>query len=161
MNKKVAVIMGSASDIDKVKGGIQVLKELGIDYTVHILSAHRTTEETITFAKNAENEYAVIICAAGKAAHLAGIVAAQTIVPVIGIPISASLSGIDSLLATVQMPSGIPVATVAIDGSKNAALLSAQILALNDCELLEKLKQMRIDSRNAILKANSNLTDAL
>lgn len=161
MNKKVAVIMGSSSDIDKVKGGIQVLKELGIDYSVHILSAHRTTEETITFAKNAENEYAVIICAAGKAAHLAGIVAAQTVVPVIGIPISASLSGIDSLLATVQMPSGIPVATVAIDGSKNAALLSAQILALNDCELLEKLKQMRIDSRNEILKANSNLTDAL
>jgi 5-(carboxyamino)imidazole ribonucleotide mutase len=161
MNKKVAVIMGSASDLDKVRSGIQVLKDLGIEYSVHILSAHRTTDETIDFARKAENEYAVIICAAGKAAHLAGIVAAQTVLPVIGIPISASLSGMDALLATVQMPSGIPVATVAIDGSKNAALLSAQILALNDKELSQKLKQLRIDSKNAILKANSNLTDAL
>ncbi|MBK5200812.1 MAG: 5-(carboxyamino)imidazole ribonucleotide mutase [Spirochaetaceae bacterium] len=161
MNKKVAVIMGSASDLDKVRSGIQVLKDLGIEYSVHILSAHRTTDETIDFARKAENEYAVIICAAGKAAHLAGIVAAQTVLPVIGIPISSSLSGMDALLATVQMPSGIPVATVAIDGSKNAALLSAQILALNDKELSQKLKQLRIDSKNAILKANSNLTDSL
>lgn len=161
MNKKVAVIMGSASDLDNVRSGIQVLKDLGIEYSVHVLSAHRTTDETIDFARKAENEYAVIICAAGKAAHLAGIVAAQTVLPVIGIPISASLSGMDALLATVQMPSGIPVATVAIDGSKNAALLSAQILALNDKELSQKLKQLRLDSKNAILKANSNLTDSL
>lgn len=161
MNNKVAVIMGSKSDLDKVRGAVEILKKLSIEYTVHVLSAHRTTDESLEFARNAENEYAVIICAAGKAAHLAGVIAANTIVPVIGIPISASLSGMDALLATVQMPSGIPVATVAIDGSKNAALLSAQILALNDTKLSQKLKQMRLDAKQAILEDNKTITDSL
>ena len=161
MNNKVAVIMGSASDLDKVRGGIEILKDLGIDYSVHVLSAHRTPDETIKFAKEAEKEYALIICAAGKAAHLAGIVAGSTILPVIGIPISASLSGMDALLATVQMPSGMPVATVGIDGSKNAALLSAQILALNDKELSQKLKKLRENNKRAILETNANITDSL
>lgn len=161
MNNKVAVIMGSKSDLDKVRGAVEILKQLSIEYTVHVLSAHRTTDESLEFARNAENEYAVIICAAGKAAHLAGVIAANTIVPVIGIPISASLSGMDALLATVQMPSGIPVATVAIDGSKNAALLSAQILALNDTKLSQKLKQMRLDAKQAILEDNKTITDSL
>jgi 5-(carboxyamino)imidazole ribonucleotide mutase len=161
MNKKVAVIMGSKSDLDKVRGAIDILKYLSIDYSVHVLSAHRTTDESLQFARNAEKDYAVIICAAGKAAHLAGIIAANTILPVIGIPISASLDGIDALLSTVQMPSGIPVATVAIDGSKNAALLSAQILALDDKELSQKLKGMRLDAKQAILEDNKTITDSL
>ncbi|MGH4037742.1 MAG: 5-(carboxyamino)imidazole ribonucleotide mutase [Sphaerochaeta sp.] len=161
MKNKVAVIMGSSSDLDKVKPAINVLKDLGIAYSVHILSAHRTTDETIEFARDAHKTYSVIICAAGMAAHLAGIVAANTTIPVIGIPISARLGGMDALLSTVQMPSGIPVATVAIDGAKNAAILSAQILALDDNTLSQKLIQMRDDGRKAILEANSTITDAL
>ncbi|MCK9191866.1 MAG: 5-(carboxyamino)imidazole ribonucleotide mutase [Sphaerochaetaceae bacterium] len=161
MKNKVAVIMGSSSDLDKVKPAINVLKDLGIAYSVHILSAHRTTDETIAFARDAHKTYSVIICAAGMAAHLAGIVAANTTIPVIGIPISARLGGMDALLSTVQMPSGIPVATVAIDGAKNAAILSAQILALDDNTLSQKLIQMRDDGRKAILEANSTITDAL
>ena len=143
--KKVAVIMGSASDSGVVKKCSEKLKELGIPYEMHIMSAHRTPLEVQEFASAAyEKGFGVIIAAAGKAAHLAGFIAANTCLPVIGIPIKASaLEGIDALLATVQMPSGIPVATVAIDGAANAAMLAAQILAVDDGKLYEKLCYMR------------------
>ena len=140
--KKVAVIMGSDSDLPVVEKAMDTLKEYGIPYEVHVYSAHRTPEQVRDFVSNArDNGFGVIIAAAGMAAHLAGAVAANTVLPVIGIPVSAKkLDGLDALLATVQMPSGIPVATVAIDGAKNAAILAAQIIALGDDELYSKLK---------------------
>lgn len=145
MNKKVAVLMGSDSDLPVVKGAINTLKEFGITTKVHIMSAHRTPKEACEFASNAKsNGFGVIICAAGKAAHLAGVIAAHTSLPVIGIPMkSSTLDGLDALLSTVQMPKGIPVATVAIDGAENAALLAIQILAVYDEELSAKLIEMR------------------
>ena len=143
--KKVAVIMGSDSDWPVVKGACAQLKEFGIPYEAHILSAHRTPAQAAEFAKNArKNGFGALICAAGMAAHLAGAFAANTTLPVIGIPMKGgAMDGLDALLATVQMPSGIPVATVAINGAKNAAVLAAQILAVSDDALAEKLDQAR------------------
>ena len=140
--KKVAVIMGSDSDLPVVKGAVKKIREFGIDVEVHVMSAHRTPEAACGFAADArKNGFGVIIAAAGKAAHLAGVLAAHTTLPVIGIPIkSSTLDGLDALLATVQMPSGIPVATVAIDGAENAGILAVQMLAIGDdaltCRLL-------------------------
>ena len=143
--KKVAIIMGSDSDLSKLTPAVDKLKEFGIPCEVRVISAHRTPMQAIEFSSSAkDNGFGVIIAAAGKAAHLAGVLAANTTLPVIGIPIKASvLDGMDALLATVQMPSGIPVATVAIDGSANAAILAAQIIALSDDELANKLSAMR------------------
>lgn len=143
--KKVAVIMGSDSDWPTVKGACAQLKEFGIPFEAHILSAHRTPAQAADFARNArKNGFGVIICAAGMAAHLAGAFAANTTLPVIGIPMKGGAAdGLDALLATVQMPSGIPVATVALNGAKNAAVLAAQILAVNDAVLAEKLDAAR------------------
>lgn len=139
--KKVAVIMGSDSDFPTVSGALKTLDQYGVPFEVHIMSAHRTPEDAAAFsAKARENGFGVIIAAAGKAAHLAGVLAAHTTVPVIGIPIkSSTLDGLDALLATVQMPKGIPVATVAIDGADNAAILAVQMLALSDDGLAAKL----------------------
>lgn len=139
--KKVAVIMGSDSDWGVVKKAVATLKEYGVPVEAHIMSAHRTPAEAAEFSANAKaNGFGVIIAAAGMAAHLAGVLAAHTTLPVIGIPIqSAGLGGMDALLATVQMPSGIPVATVAVNGAANAAFLAIQMLALSDKELAEKL----------------------
>jgi 5-(carboxyamino)imidazole ribonucleotide mutase len=143
--KKVAVIMGSDSDLPVVKNCIIVLKSLGIPVNVHIMSAHRTPHAATQFAENAiESGYGIIIAAAGKAAHLAGVIAANTTLPVIGIPIkSSTMDGLDSLLSTVQMPKGVPVATVAIDGAENAGILAAQILALSEPTLATKLIGMK------------------
>ena len=152
--KKVGIIMGSDSDLPLIEKAIDILKDFSIPFEVHIYSAHRTPEKAIEFSKNAEkNGFGVIIAAAGMAAHLAGVIAANTILPVIGIPCkSQNLEGIDALLSTVQMPSGIPVATVAINGGVNAALLSIEILAVNDKELSKKLKEKRIKDSEAVLK---------
>ena len=152
--KKVGIIMGSDSDLPIIEKAIDILKDFSIPFEVHIYSAHRTPEKAIEFSKNAEkNGFGVIIAAAGMAAHLAGVIAANTIIPVIGIPCkSQNLEGIDALLSTVQMPSGIPVATVAINGGVNAALLSIEILAVNDKELSKKLKEKRIKDSEAVLQ---------
>ena len=143
--KKVAIIMGSDSDWPVVKGACTVLKDFGVPYEAHILSAHRTPEAAAAFARSARAEgYGVILCAAGMAAHLAGTFAANTTLPVIGIPMKGGvMDGLDALLATVQMPSGIPVATVALNGAKNAAWLAAEILALGDEALAAKLEAER------------------
>ena len=143
--KKVAIIMGSDSDWPVVKGACTVLKDFGVPYEAHILSAHRTPEAAAAFARSARAEgYGVILCAAGMAAHLAGAFAANTTLPVVGIPMKGgAMDGMDALLATVQMPSGIPVATVALNGAKNAAWLAAEILALSDDELAAKLTDER------------------
>ena len=143
--KKVALIMGSDSDLPVMEKAVGILKELEIPFEVHVFSAHRTPVEARDFTIHArENGFGVLICAAGMAAHLAGAVAANTTLPVIGIPCSSQvLDGMDALLATVMMPSGIPVATVAINGSKNAALLAAQILALEDAALSKRLDDKR------------------
>ena len=145
MVRKVAVIMGSDSDWPVVKGACAQLKALDIPFEAHILSAHRTPAEAAAFAKNAKaNGFGVILCAAGMAAHLAGAFAANTTLPVIGIPMKGgAMDGLDALLATVQMPSGIPVATVALNGAKNAAVLAAQILAVTDDELASRLNADR------------------
>lgn len=146
--------MGSDSDLPIIEKAIDILKDFSVPFEVHIYSAHRTPEKAIEFSKNAEkNGFGVIIAAAGMAAHLAGVIAANTILPVIGIPCkSQNLEGIDALLSTVQMPSGIPVATVAINEGVNAALLSIEILAVNDKELSKKLKEKRIKDSEAVLK---------
>lgn len=146
MSKKVAVIMGSDSDWPVVKAACAQLKEFGIPYEAHILSAHRTPAEAAAFASGARaNGFGAIICAAGMAAHLAGAFAANTTLPVIGIPMKGgAMDGLDALLATVQMPSGIPVATVALNGAKNAAVLAAQILAVSDEALAAKLDAARV-----------------
>ena len=142
MLKKVAVIMGSDSDLPIVKDAVAELKSYGVPYEVHVMSAHRTPELASEFAANAaKNGFGVIICAAGMAAHLAGVIAGHTILPVIGIPIKSTFEGLDALLATVQMPSGIPVATVAVNGAKNAAILAVQMLAINDEGLSAKLSE--------------------
>ena len=155
--KKVAVLMGSDSDLPIVEKGIKVLGDFGIPYEVHVYSAHRTPAECAEFVQNAEeNGFGVIIAAAGMAAHLAGAVAANTTLPVIGIPISCkNTGGMDALLATVQMPSGIPVATVAIDGAANAAYLAAEMLAISDAELSAKIKAARADAKAAVLLKNA------
>jgi len=161
--KKVAVIMGSQSDLPVVKKAAEQLKSLAIPYEVHVYSAHRTPDAAAEFAKNArEAGFGVLICAAGKAAHLAGAIAARTTLPVIGIPMKSSeLDGMDALLSTVQMPSGMPVATVAIDGATNAALLAAQILAVEEKELADKLAQMRKANEEKILAADRQIAAEL
>ena len=154
--KRVAVIMGSDSDLPVVKKAIDTLEQYGVGVEVHVYSAHRCPAETAEFARRArENGIGVIIAAAGKAAHLAGAIAANTTLPVIGIPIKSSLDGIDALLSTVQIPSGIPVATVAIDGAANAALLSIQILALSDETLARKLEEARREGLEKVLEKNA------
>ena len=155
--KKVGVIMGSDSDLPVVEKCINELKKYEIPTEVHVYSAHRTPVEAIEFAQNAEkNGFGVLISAAGKAAHLGGVIAANTVLPVIGIPIKASaLEGVDALLSTVQMPPGIPVASVAIDGAKNAAFLAAQIIAVSDGELAERLESQREEGKANVLKKNA------
>ena len=159
MIRKVAVIMGSDSDWPVVKGACAQLKALGIPFEAHILSAHRTPAEAAAFAKGAKaNGFGVILCAAGMAAHLAGAFAANTTLPVIGIPMKGgAVDGLDALLSTVQMPSGIPVATVAINGAKNAAVLAAQILAVSDEALAEKLDAQRVEMAQQIAAKEARL----
>ena len=143
MNKRTAIILGSDSDMAIAEKSMNVLKKLGINYEAHIISAHRTPEKAREFAVNArKNNFGVIIAIAGKAAHLAGVLAAYTRLPVIGVPVKSSdLGGLDALLSTVQMPSGVPVSCVAIDGGENAAWLAARILAVSDDELAEELER--------------------
>ena len=157
--KKVAVIMGSDSDLPVVEKAINTLKEYGVPYEVHVFSAHRTPEQSKEFSSSArQNGFGAIIAAAGMAAHLAGAIAANTTLPVIGIPVKSKyLDGIDALLSTVQMPSGIPVATVAIDGAVNAALLSIQMLAIEDGELAEKLDAARRAGSEKVLAKNAEV----
>ena len=155
--KKVAIVMGSDSDLPIVEKAINTLAEYGVPYEVHVFSAHRTPVEAKEFSANArKNGFGAIIAAAGKAAHLAGALAARTTLPVIGIPCkSTTLDGVDALLSTVQMPSGIPVATVAIDGAVNAALLSAEILALSDEALAKKLDAARKAGYDKVIAKNA------
>lgn len=157
--KKVAVIMGSASDLPVVEKAIETLDSYGIPYEVHVYSAHRTPIEAKEFSENArENGFGAIIAAAGKAAHLAGAIAANTTLPVIGIPVkSSTLDGLDALLSTVQMPAGIPVATVAIDGAANAAHLAAQIIAVDDKALAEKINEVRKKATEGVLQKNDEI----
>jgi len=157
--KKVGIIMGSDSDLPIVQKGIDMLKSLQIPYEVHIYSAHRTPVQARDFAVNARsNGFGALICAAGMAAHLAGAIAANTTLPVIGIPCKGGmLDGLDALLATVQMPTGIPVATVAMNGAANAALLAAQIIAVEDKELAAKLDQKRLDDAAKVLAKDAAL----
>ncbi len=159
--KKIGVIMGSDSDLPVVEKAINTLKAYEVPFEVHVFSAHRTPEASKDFAENAiDNGFGAIIAAAGKAAHLAGAIAANTTLPVIGIPIkSSTLDGLDALLSTVQMPSGMPVATVAIDGAENAALLAIQILAVNDADLSEKLMLNREKNKQAVLDKNQKIFD--
>ena len=157
--KKVAVIMGSDSDLPVVSKAIETLKEFGVPYETHVFSAHRTPVEARDFTLSArEKGFGVIIAAAGKAAHLAGAIAANTTLPVIGIPIkSSTLDGLDALLSTVQMPGGIPVATVAIDGAQNAALLAIQILGVEDGALADKLMRQREENTKKVLEKNASI----
>lgn len=159
MNKpKVALIMGSDSDFEKLKGCVAKLKEFKIETDVNVISAHRTPDKAAEFAKNAENNgIEVIICAAGMAAHLGGVIAAHTIVPVIGIPIKSTLDGMDALLATVQMPPGIPVATVGIDNGTNAAILAAQILSVKYDYLKDELKTAKVKMVEGVEKKNEKV----
>ena len=159
--KKVAVIMGSDSDLPIVEKAIATLKEFSVPTEVHVFSAHRTPAQAKEFAENARrNGFGAIICAAGKAAHLAGTFAANTTLPVIGIPVkSSTLDGLDALLSTVQMPSGMPVATVAIDGAQNAALLAIQILAVEDDSLADRLAEMRIANTEKILEKDKQICE--
>ena len=150
--KKVAIIMGSDSDFPVVQKAVKKLKEFDVPYEVHVMSAHRTPDKAIEFSANAKkNGFGVIIAAAGMAAHLAGVLAAKTTLPVIGIPCkSAQLDGMDALLATVMMPTGIPVATVAVDGAANAAILAVQMLALSDDTLAQKLEDMKLEMEKGV-----------
>ena len=155
--KKIGIIMGSDSDLPTVSKAVDTLKSFGVPYEVHVFSAHRTPIEARDFSINArKNGFGAIIAAAGMAAHLAGAIAANTTLPVIGIPInSGKLNGVDALLSTVQMPSGIPVATVAIDGAVNAALLCIQILAVTDSDLADKLDSKRAADSQKVLEKNA------
>ena len=161
--KKVGIIMGSDSDLPVIKKAVDVLRELAIPFEVHVYSAHRTPEEARDFSINArKNGFGVIIAAAGMAAHLAGAIAANTTLPVIGIPCkSAAFDGMDALLSTVMMPSGIPVATVAVDGGKNAALLAAEIIAVSDAELAAALDRKRAADAVAVLKKDEDIMSRL
>lgn len=159
--KKVGIVMGSDSDLPIIKKATDVLTSLGIPFEVHVYSAHRTPVEARDFAVNAKkNGFGVLIAAAGMAAHLAGAIAANTTLPVIGIPCkSSNLDGMDALLSTVQMPTGIPVATVAINGGGNAALLAAQILALSDEELDKKLEDKRKSDADIVLEKDKKICE--
>ncbi|NLP26838.1 MAG: 5-(carboxyamino)imidazole ribonucleotide mutase [Clostridiales bacterium] len=159
--KKVAIIMGSDSDLVVVKEAIAELKKFEVPYEVHVMSAHRTPEQASDFSKNAvSNGFGVIIAAAGKAAHLGGVLASQTIIPIIGLPIkSSTLDGLDALLSTVQMPKGVPVATVAIDGAANAAILAVQMLAISDENLSEKLVKMKKTMVDEVIAKDKKLQE--
>ena len=161
--KKIAVIMGSDSDLPVVKKATDMLEAFGVPYEVHVFSAHRTPVEAAEFTKAArKNGFGAIIAAAGMAAHLAGAIAANTTLPVIGIPVvSGNLGGMDALLSTVQMPTGIPVATVAINGAANAALLCIEMLAINDDELAAKLDKKRADDSAAVLEKDKHILKKL
>ncbi len=157
--KKVGILMGSDSDLPIVEKAMIALDEFQVPYEVHVYSAHRTPVEAKEFSQTARAKgFGVIIAAAGKAAHLAGSVAANTTLPVIGIPVkSSTLDGLDALLSTVQMPGGIPVATVAIDGAQNAGLLAVQMLAIDDAELADKLNKQRKDAEKKVLEKNKKV----
>lgn len=161
--KKVGIIMGSDSDLPVVEKAVKILKDFDIEYEVHIYSAHRTPEQTKDFAESAEsNGFGVLIAVAGMAAHLAGAIAANTTLPVIGIPCSGSnFDGLDALLSTVQMPTGIPVATVAVNGGTNAALLAAQILAVENNELRVKLIEKRVNDAQKVLNKDNELNNKI
>lgn len=161
--KKVAVIMGSDSDLPIVAPAVKQLRELGIETQVRVISAHRTPQEANEFSSHAvENGFGVIIAAAGMAAHLGGVLAASTVLPVIGIPCSAKvLDGMDAMLATVMMPPGIPVATVGVNAAKNAALLAAEILAVGDDSLREKLVEMRADMARQVRDKDAAVQEKL
>ena len=160
--KKVAVIMGSDSDFDVVKGALTELKKYGVPFECRVMSAHRTPAMASESAENAKkNGFGVIICAAGMAAHLAGVIAGHTTLPVIGIPVKGSVEGLDALLATVQMPPGIPVATVAINGAKNAAILAIQMLALSDDTLAASLEAEKKNMIDAVIEKDKKLQDRL
>jgi len=150
--RRVAIVMGSDSDLSVMRTAADTLKSLGVPFSVRVISAHRTPDAARDFARAARDEgYGAIIAAAGKAAHLAGAIAANTTLPVIGVPIkSSTLNGLEALLSTVEMPPGMPVATVAIDGAKNAALLACEMLAIEDAALAEKLSENRADMARAI-----------
>ena len=159
--KKVGILMGSDSDLPVVEKAMTTLDEYGVPYEVHVFSAHRTPEQAKDFSANArKNGFGAIIAAAGKAAHLAGAIAANTTLPVVGIPVkSSTLDGLDALLSTVQMPAGIPVATVAIDGAANAALLCVEILAASDDELAQKLDDARAKAAQTVLEKNAKIEE--
>lgn len=158
MNPRVSIIMGSTSDLAVMKKAADFLNEMKVPFEINALSAHRTPEEVEKFAKNAEvRGIQVIIAGAGMAAHLPGVIASMAKIPVIGVPIKASLDGLDALLAIVQMPPGIPVATVGIDGAQNAGILAAQIMAIADKELAGKLASFKESLKNKIVKANEDL----
>ena len=161
--KKVGIIMGSDSDLPIIQKAVDALKGLEIPFEVHVYSAHRTPVEARDFALNArENGFGVLIAAAGMAAHLAGAIAANTTLPVIGIPCKGGMmDGLDALLSTVQMPSGIPVATVALNGGANAALLAAQILAVSDADLAKKLDEQRANNAKNVLLKDAGIMDRL
>lgn len=161
--KKVGVIMGSDSDLPVVQKAIDTLKDFGVPFEAHVYSAHRTPDQAAEFASSArENGFGVIIAAAGMAAHLAGALAARSTLPVIGIPIKGgAVDGMDALLATVQMPSGMPVATVALNGAVNAALLAIQMLAIEDAQLAEKLDAKRAKDTAAVLAKDAALQEKL
>jgi 5-(carboxyamino)imidazole ribonucleotide mutase len=157
-NNKVALIMGSKSDYPVVQKAEKALADFGLPYETRVMSAHRTPDAVAAFAKGAKDAgFAVIAAFAGKAAHLAGFLAANTTLPVIGVPVKSSLEGLDALLATVQMPSGIPVATVAIDGAENAAVLAAEMLALGDSELAARLEKRRAEMRAGVEAADAEV----
>jgi len=157
--KKVAIIMGSDSDLPIAEKAAAQLRELDIPFEVHVMSAHRTPDEACNIAKNAkDNGFGVLISIAGMAAHLGGVLAANTTLPIIGVPGKSSFEGLDALLATVQMPSGIPVATVAVNGSKNAAILAAQMLALGDADLDAKLVAMREAMADEVRAKDANIS---
>ncbi len=159
MKAAVSIIMGSTSDLPVMNKCMEFLDEMEIPFEVNALSAHRTPEEVEKFAKNAENNgIKVIIAAAGMAAHLPGVIASMTVIPVIGVPINASLDGMDALLAIVQMPPGIPVATVGINNSLNAAILSSQILSLGDVALADRLRKYKLNLKNKIIEANEEIS---
>ena len=159
----VIILMGSESDLPTVQPALETLAELGIAYEVHVASAHRTPERVAKLAQEARGRgVKVIVAAAGRAAHLAGVIAAHTTLPVIGIPVSAgSLQGLDALLATVQMPSGVPVATVAINGARNAGLLAAEIIATSDQALASRLDEMRREMADEVAAADAKLKEGL
>lgn len=160
MKPLVSIIMGSTSDLPVMEKAAQLLNDLEIPFEINALSAHRTPEAVESFAKNAEGRgIKVIIAAAGMAAHLCGVIASMTTLPVIGVPIKASLDGMDALLAIVQMPPGIPVATVGINGAQNAGILAAQMLAVGDAKVADKLKDFKVSLKEKIEKANQELKE--
>ena len=160
MNKKIAIVMGSDSDLRIVKKATEKLNDFGVDYEIHVISAHRTPKIAWEFAQKAEaSNFGVIIAAAGMAAHLAGAMAAHTSLPVIGLPIKSSLDGLDALLATVQMPPGVPVATVGIDSAENAAILAVQILAVSNPDLSKKLKAFKEEMNQKVIDKDNKLQE--